>query len=349
VSTRADRSPSLGIVIVSYNTRDLLDACLRSLQVELAAGGWQVDPKQARALDEGRPRAVTWVVDNGSHDGSAEMVARRYPWVQLHRSARNLGFTAGNNVVLAPWAAGDSCPDYVLLLNPDAELQPGALRVMTEAMDQWPRCGALGPQLVYADGGFQHAAFRDPGLVQAALDLWPVPRVQESSLNGRYPRERYAAGRPFRVDFVLGACLMMRGKALRAVGALDEGFFMYCEEIDWCRRARDLDWEVLCVPAATVLHHAGASSAQFRSASFVALWRSRLRYARLHLGPVQQRAYRVLLRAGLAWRSLRDGWAASRQRLSRQERSERRAAYRAIWRPQPPLGGPERPIGRAGP
>jgi GT2 family glycosyltransferase len=167
------------------------------------------------------------------------------------------------------------------------------------------------------------------------LDLFPVARLADTTINGRYPCSAYAAGRPFAVDFVLGACMLVRADDLRRIGTLDEGYFMYCEEIDWCRRFRAAGRSVVCVPEAVVVHHAGASTRQFRSAMFSALWRSRLRmYARHEPAP-----RRALLTAAVRWglraRSLADRLAVASGRLDPAEGAERAAAYRAVLEPAP--------------
>ncbi len=307
---------TLGAVIVSYNTGTLLDRCLTTLRAALA---------EASLLAE----SEVWVVDNASPDGSAAMVAERHPWVQLLALDHNIGFTAGNNRVLARYAASpDERPDQVLLLNPDTELTPGALGLLRSTLDARADAAVVGPQLRYPDGRFQPAAFRFPGVVQTWLDLVPVARLADSQLNGRYPPARYTAGEPFAVDFVLGACMLVRGAALATVGPLDEGYYMYCEEIDWCRRFRAAGWRTLCVPRAVVVHHGGASSGQLPEAMFVQLWRSRRRYFDLHAGRGQRWAVRGAMRAGLAARALGDRWAAARGRIPAAERDRRAAAYR---------------------
>lgn len=303
-------------MIVSHDTWPLLDACLRSLRA---------------ALDHDGLSAEVWVVDSGSADGSAGLAAARHPWARVVDAGRNLGFTAANNRVLGPWIAGGAaCPPWILLLNPDTEVAPGALGALAAALAADPRAAVAGPSLTYPDGRFQHAAFRFPGVIQTALDLWPVGRWMDSVANGRYPRAVYAAGRPFAVDAVLGACMLVRGTALRAVGALDEGFFLYCEELDWCRRFRAAGWRCLCVPRARVVHHGGASTGQVRAWSFAALWRSRRRYFALHGGRCQRLAVDGLIRLALAERAWRDRRAARAGRLTAGEAAARAAAYRAI-------------------
>ena len=328
--------PTLAVVIVSYNVCELLRDCLTSLQAALAR-----TPELSARI---------WVVDNASADGSAALIAADFPAVQLIASPENLGFTAGNNLVLQrlgfapraaearpletyPWLPAAvqpaDVPDFVWLLNPDTVVPPDAPARLMQAMQAAPHAAACGPHLCYGDGSFQHGAFHFPGLTQLAFDFFPPPGrlnrpLLDSRLNGRYGRGLYADASPFAVDFVLGAALLVRGEVIRQVGLLDEGYFMYCEEMDWQRRMQAAGWQVLCVPAAHITHIAGASSSQFRSRSFVALWRSRLRYFRRYYGPLFNAAATRLLRAGLRAEARRD-YAANPPDLT-----ERLAAYRAV-------------------
>ncbi len=314
----------LAIVIVSFNTRDLLAACLTSLRADLDRSGLDAD---------------THVVDNASSDGSAERVAADFPWVRLHRPGRNLGFTAGNNLALRDiLAAGPAAPPWILLLNPDTEIRRGALGALLAAAEADPRVAVAGPALVYADCAFQQAAFGFPGILQAAFDLFPpqirgAGRLLESRLNGRYPRRSYAAGRPFLVDFVLGACMLVRTAALREVGLLDEGYFMYAEEVDWCRRFAAAGWGRLCVPGALVMHHGGAASGQFRARSWSILWQSRRRYLRRHEPAWRVRAVEGLLRLAVARRRRADRAALAAGLLPAEEAAARAAAYDAALAP----------------
>ncbi|MFN8532296.1 MAG: glycosyltransferase family 2 protein [Dehalococcoidia bacterium] len=262
----------LAVVVVSYNTRELLRDCLRSLADD--------------APDE------VWVVDNGSRDGSPELVRDEFPTVRLICPEKNLGFAAGNNVALARTRA-----DYVCLLNPDTVVHDRALRKLTGYLERHPKVGVVGPQLLNPDGSYQHSAFRFPGLAQAFLDLWPLhSRLLESRLNGRY---RQGGQVPFPIDHPLGACLVVRRGAFEEAGLLDPAFFMYCEEIDWCWRIKRAGWQIWSVPSARVTHLGGQSTSQFREAMFVELYRSRLLlYDRYH-GPLTRRVYRWLLRWGL--------------------------------------------------
>ena len=228
----------LAVIIVSYNTRDLLRQALASVAASARVSGLDGDD------------VTIVVVDNASADGSAAMVAGEFPDVRLIAAAENLGFTRANNLALAELGFAVSpavdCPsdrpDYVLLLNPDAELVDDALGRMVRFLDAHPAVGACGPRLEYGDGSFQHGAFAFPGLGQVALDLFPAGRASGRTRALWRRRQRplsvvaWEGETPFEVDFVLGAAMMMRGAAIERIGGLDEGFFMYCEEMDWCLR-----------------------------------------------------------------------------------------------------------------
>jgi len=307
----------LGVVVVSYNTRDLTRNCLTSVRDALAHKG----------LD-GR----VWVVDNGSADGSVEMLRSEFPDVRLLVSQENLGFARGNNLALEDIARLGAPPRYVLLLNSDTVvLQPDALGHLVRFMDEHPEAGAAGARLVYGDGGFQHSAFRFPTLAMALLEFWPLNhRLTNSRLNGRYPRRLYEGGEPFAIDHPLGAALMARWEAIREVGFLDPAFFMYCEEVDWCLRLKQAGWSVYTVPQAVITHLEGASAKQFREAMFVALWRSRFLLFDKHYSALYRCLARRIVRAGMrkeirnVRRQVADGV------LDRDGAERRIAAYRQV-------------------
>jgi len=306
----------LGVVVVSYNTRDLTRNCLTSVRDALAHKG----------LD-GR----VWVVDNGSADGSVEMLRSEFPDVRLLVSQENLGFARGNNLALEDIARLGAPPRYVLLLNSDTVVQPDALGHLVRFMDEHPAAGAAGARLVYGDGGFQHSAFRFPTLAMALLEFWPLNhRLTNSRLNGRYPRRLYEGGEPFAIDHPLGAALMARWEAIREVGFLDPAFFMYCEEVDWCLRLKQAGWSVYTVPQAVITHLEGASAKQFREAMFVALWRSRFLLFDKHYSALYRCLARRIVRAGMrkeirnVRRQVADGV------LDRDGAERRIAAYRQV-------------------
>jgi N-acetylglucosaminyl-diphospho-decaprenol L-rhamnosyltransferase len=308
----------LAVIVVSYNVRELLAACLKSLYADLGTS----------ALD-----ATVWVVDNASADSSAEMVRRDFPDVRLIISSTNVGFAAGNNLALRAIGLDQpelpaSVPRHILLLNPDTEVLPGALTTLTRFLDEMPEAGACGPALLYPNGRFQHSAFAFPTLWQITFDFFPLHgRLLDSRLNGRYPRRLYQAGEPFPIDHPLGAALMVRSAVVAQVGLLDEGFFMYCEEIDWCLRIRERGWTIYCVPRAQIMHHAGGSTSQFREAMFVALWRSRYRLFAKHDGAFFLWVARQFVRLGLWAEARRARQRAARGEIAADELERRLAAY----------------------
>jgi hypothetical protein len=284
--------PRLAVVIVSWNVRGLLTACLRSLLADLVSAALETE---------------VWVVDNASSDGTPEMVEEAFPTVRLIASRENLGFVRGNNRALDEILSREApSVDYFWLLNPDTEVQPGATAALIAALEAHQKAGIVGPKLLYPDGSLQHSAFRFPGLVQLLFELFLLPaRLYDTPLNGRYPQRLYEKTTPFYVDHPLGASMLVRSETITDVGLMDENFFMYCEEIDWCWRMRETGWRALCAPAAHVIHHAGQSSRQVEATSFANLWKSRaILYARHHTPP-KQRLARLLVRTGMK-RRLRD-------------------------------------------
>lgn len=295
----------ISAIVVSFNTAPLLRHALASLH---------------RAAAETGP-IETIVIDNASDDGSPAMVRAEFPGVRLVRLTRNVGFAAGTNMGLR-MARGRQ----LLLLNPDAELQAGALGALLSLLDAMPWVAAVGPRLTYPDGREQDSAFRFPGLGQILLDYFPINGLLRSSLNGRYP----AADEPHPIDHPLGACMLIRREALDDVGLLDDEFFMYCEEVDWCKRAHARGWQIYREPRATVIHHGGQSTQQRSGPMFVALHRSRDRLYRKHYGP----AFRAVARA-ISWVGLRAEMARSRRmvhqgRLSPDRGRERISACREL-------------------
>lgn len=291
-------APDLSIVIVSWNTRALTLGCLAALGPATAS-----------------LHAETIVVDNGSTDGTPDAIRAAFPAVRLIEPGRNLGFAAGNNAGLAT-ATGH----FLCLLNPDTVPQPGSLAALVAFLRAQPTIGAAGPRLLNADGSEQAVGFAFPTLAQILLDFFPFGgRFAASRLNGRYPDA--PRDRPFPIGFPLGACIVARRVAVDDTGLLDEGFFMYSEEVDWCRRMTLAGWPIWCVPTAEVVHHGGQSVAQDSTRMFVELQRSRVRYYRQHHGPAFVLVARLLTRAAMLWEVVRV-W-----------RGYRRGGFtRAVWR-----------------
>jgi GT2 family glycosyltransferase len=258
----------VAVIIVSWNVRDYLAECLRSVYAELARTGLQGE---------------VWVVDNGSTDGTLDLLADIYTNTQVIINNHNVGFGAANNQGMQ--AAMSAAPRYFFLLNPDTVVRPGAMRKLVECLETQPEAGVAGARLVYPDGRFQHSAFSFPGLVQMAFDLWPLPsRLYESRINGRYARHMYQPDQePFPVDLILGAAMMVRRDVAEKTGGFDESFHIYCEEVDWCWRIRAAGWKILMVPQAEIVHYGGSSTGQVPAQSVINLWTSRSHlYERMH-------------------------------------------------------------------
>ncbi len=317
----------LDIVIVHYNTPTLLRGCLESLRSCTVAH-----------------RIV--VVDNASPSPEGmEMVRCDFPEVELIVNEENLGFARANNQGLRALAyppgsggsrtrrerggeQGDEVGE-VLLLNPDTLVRPNALETLVAFLEAHPRAGAVAPRLLNPDGSIQENAFRFPTLWQSFFDLFPLHgRLLRSRLNGRY-QEMYGE-QPFAIDHPLGACLLLRAEALEQVGLLDEGYFMYVEEVDLCYRIKRAGWKIYHVPAAQVVHYGGQSTSQMPERMLVELHRSRFRFFTRHYPPAFRFFHRLILRAGLRRRARRDRQSLARGELDAEALAARLAAYRQI-------------------
>jgi GT2 family glycosyltransferase len=307
----------LSVIIVSWNVRPLLAGCLESLH-----------PLLNHESDNATAPAEIIVVDNASSDGTVAWLRAAWPQVQVVASAENLGFGRANNVGLAR-----ACGEWLLLLNPDTVVQPGAVETLIAFLAAHPAAGMAAPRLLYGDGSLQRNAFRFPGLAQVFLDLFPLhPRLAESPLNGRYPAERQAGAAPFPIDHPLGAAMLIRRAVYEQVGGFDEGYFMYAEEVDWCRRIRAAGWEIWQVPAARIVHLAGQSTRQVAGRMYVELWRARYRFFAKHYPPRFRRVARLLVRAGMLRKTLAVTLDALRGRRDPAEARALRRTYGAVFR-----------------
>ena len=330
----------LAVVVVNWNVKDLLIACLGSVLEAIEAAGL---------------RGEVWVVDNASQDGSIEMLKAWFPSVHLIASPANLGFAGGNNLALKTLGFQvkscelqvESCesptptfnsqlaishlPRYVLLLNPDTLVREDALSKLVAFMEQNAGVGVCGPRLVYGDGSFQHSAYRFPSLAQTFLDFWPLNwRLTDSRLNGRYPRQLYEEGQPFSIDHPLGAAMLFRCEAIEQTGGLDLDYRMYVEEIDWCMRVKRAGWQIDCVPEAEIVHYEGQSTRHVRPQMIVALWRSRYILFQKHYSPLYRWAVRRLIRAGMRSKVRRARQAVRRGEMAEQDAGPIIKAYRQV-------------------
>jgi hypothetical protein len=268
-----DRAPDLSIVIVSWNVADLLMACLASI---FATTGELV--------------VEVIVVDSASSDGSVERVRSDYPQVALLAQDSNVGFTRGNNIGLKV-ARGR----HILLLNPDTEVRESALERMVSYLDETPDVGVVGPYTHNTDGSHQSTRRRFPTV--------PLAFFESTWLQGMAPRgwldRFYVRDQPddatCDVDWVQGSAMMLRRAVYKQIGGLDEGFVMFSEEMDWCRRARDAGWRVVYVGDAHIVHHGGKSTEQASANKHIYFQESKLRYFRKHHGVIVALTLRVFL------------------------------------------------------
>ena len=328
----------LSVIIVSWNVRDLLRACLRSVVRSQESGGrGQPSVTDSSVLtshdslttDSCPLSTEVIVIDNASSDGSAAMVAAEFPWVRLVANPDNRGFTGGNNQGLAL-----SRGRYVLFLNPDTEVVGDALATMVAYMEAHSAVGVVGPQLRYGDGRPQSSRRRFPTLAMALFESTPLAWHWPPAANPwtrRYHMDDRPADQVQEVDWVVGAALLTRRAVLEQVGGFDEGYFMYSEELDWCRRAKDAGWQIVYLPAAQILHYEGKSSEQVVAARHIRFQTSKVRYFRKFHGPLVAGALRIFLLATFAveWLIETGKWLLGSKRALRRERM---AAYGRLLR-----------------
>jgi N-acetylglucosaminyl-diphospho-decaprenol L-rhamnosyltransferase len=280
-------------VVVNFNAGETLGACVRSLRA--ASAGTIV------------------VVDNDSHDGSANALAAAEPDVRVLATGRNLGYgTAANR-----GAAGVTEP-YILVLNPDVEVQPGALAALVAALERNPLLGAVGPRVETLDGSLYPSARRFPDLAVAAGHAFLGFLAPHNRFSRAYKLLDWDHTTPGEVDWVSGSCVMFRRSAYEAVGGFDERYFMYAEDVDVCWRLGRAGWSVGYEPAARVVHAGGVSTNQAPYRMILEHHRSLWRFARKSTTGARRLALPVVatglvLRTGLAWaQRLLEGWRAGR-------------------------------------
>ena len=280
----------VAIVIVSWNVRHYLAECLRSVLADLRYS---------------RLRGKIWLVDNNSTDGTVEFVEDLFPTVTVIANDGNPGFGAANNQGIQ--LAADEQPRHFFLLNPDTLVRPGAIGKLVRWLDDNPDVGMAGPRLVYGDGRLQHSGFQLPGLKQLLFEFWPLPaRLYNTRWNGRYPARWYNSSyKPFQIGHPLGAAMLVRGEIALATGGFDEAFHMYCEEIDWAWRIKNLGWKIMTVPSAEIVHYSGESTKQIAAQSVINLWQSRAMLYRKYYEPWKIRAAAGIVRNGLRRRAHR--------------------------------------------
>lgn len=291
----------LSVILVNWNTRQLLERCLESVYASVAG---------LRDLE-------LLVVDNGSRDGSSEMVASRFPQAILLANPENAGFARANNLAISR-ATGD----YLLVLNPDTEIVGTAIAEMLRFAEEHPEVAVVGPQLLNPDGTIQSSRRRFPTAATAFLESTVLQRWMPGhpALRRFYVLDRDDL-QTQEVDWVVGAAFLVRTAAVQQVGLMDEGYFMYSEELDWCRRFVAAGWKVFYHPAARLIHYGGRSSDQDLFHRHTRFQHSKGRYFERYHGRGFAQLLRVFLLANYLFLLAED---VAKLLLLRRKRSMRR-------------------------
>ena len=291
----------ISIIIVNWNTRELLARCLQSVissfESQVSSPASQPATRNPQPATRNLQPATrnlqpatceVFVVDNASTDGSAQMVRECFPWVRLIENAENVGFARANNQAISQSQGG-----YVLLLNSDTEVYPGALKAMVQFMEGRPQAGGCGPRLLNADGSLQVSCHP---MLTPEREFWRLLFLERLWRRATYAQERWDRQVPRSVEVIKGACFLLRRTALEQVGSLDEGYFMYTEEMDLCYRLLRAGWQLWWMPQAVVKHYGEASSKQVAEAMYVQLYRSKVQFYRKFGGPRRATRFKRLLR-----------------------------------------------------
>jgi len=279
--------PDVTVSIVSYNTCDPLRNCLASLQAR---------------RDEAEVSLEVVVADNSSTDDSVAMVRTQFPWVRVVETGGNIGYGRANNAGLA-----DAVGRYFFVLNSDTIVQPGALKVMRDFMDENPPVGCVGAQLVLSDGSTQTSCARDPGLLAVFWEQTYFDRLfPNNKITGNYLMTDWDYKDRREVEQVCGACLFVRREAYRQIEGFDPAYFMYFEDTDFCIRLRRAGWKIYFVPEARIDHLLGASSKgwQSRARTISAYNKSRYYYFNRYYGRLRGLTLKLIVLLGATLRLL---------------------------------------------
>jgi len=263
----------LSVIIVSWNVADLLAACLISLYADLGSLCIEVI-----------------VVDSASTDQTLALLRERFPQVTVLPQTENIGYTRANNLGLAQ-AQGR----HLLLLNPDTEIIGDALAQIVAYLDANPAVGIVGPYTHNTDGSYQSSRRRFPTLATAFFESTWLQALAPKSILDRFYVNDAPPDQTLDVDWVQGSALMIRREVYAQIGGLDEGYVMYSEELDWCRRAKNAGWRVVYLAQAHIVHHGGKSSDQVVARRHILFQQSKLRYFRKYHGTVAAQSLRVFL------------------------------------------------------
>lgn len=300
----------LSIIIVSWNVETMLKACLNSIL----------------HTDDKRYTTEVIVVDSASTDGTVEMLQREFPQVQLLVQTENVGFTRCNNIGLQA-ATGR----YMMLLNPDTEVVGNALSQMVNYLEANPAVGIVGPHTLNTDQTNQSTKRRFPTLAVGFMESTWLQALAPKNILSRYYAEDIADTATADVDWVQGSALIARRAVYEQIGRLDEGYVMYSEEMDWCKRAKDAGWRVVYIGDAEIVHHGGKSTEQATARKHIYFQESKLRYFHKYHGAGAAQLLRVFLLLNYGWQlALESGKSLLGHK--RAMRRERIATYWQVMR-----------------
>ncbi len=295
----------LSIIIVSWNVADLLEICLNSI---------------LRNTNPAKTEII--VVDSASADDSVDRLRANYPQIKLMAQAENLGFSRSNNIGLAA-ASGN----YLMLLNPDTEIIEDALGQMQQYLEDHPDVGIVGPHTLNSDGTTQSTRRRFPSLLIGFFESTWFQGFAPKSMLTNYYVENEPDNAVIDVDWVQGSALMTRRTVYEQIGGLDEGYTMYSEEIDWCKRAKAAQWRVVYLGTARIIHHGGKSSEQVTARKHIHFQESKLRYFRKYHGWLPSQLLRGFLMLNYVCQII----VESAKGLLGHKRGLRRERIRAYW------------------
>jgi N-acetylglucosaminyl-diphospho-decaprenol L-rhamnosyltransferase len=296
----------LSIIIVSWNVAELLKACLQSI-AQSPLGEYIIE---------------TIVVDSASTDNSVQMVRDQFPQVKLLPQTSNLGFSRCNNIGLQL-----SNGRYIFLLNPDTEIVSDALAKMIAYMDAHPTVGILGPHTLNTDGTTQSTRRRFPTLALGFIESTWLQNFAPKRLLDHYYVTDIADDSVSEVDWVQGSALLARRGVYTQIGGLDEGYVMYSEEMDWCKRAKSASWRVMYFGKANIVHHGGKSSEQVTARRHIHFQESKLRYIRKFHGWLPAQVLRLFLLTSYLWQIALE----SLKSMLGHKRSLRQERIQAYW------------------
>lgn len=302
----------ISIIIVNWNTRELLVDCIESIYASPPEGKFDI-----------------WVVDNFSSDGSPAMIRDSYPDVKFIENDENVGFAKANNQALRK-----SQGDYVLLLNPDTVVKANAISELIHFLDNNPDAGIAGARLINPDGTLQISAFPFPTLIR---EFWRMFHLDSVVCLSNYPMTKWNKDQAREVDTLLGACMLIRREAINQFGLFDEDYFIYSEEVDLCTRLKEAGWRLYWVPGAVVIHYGGISTQQVSEEMFLRLYEGKILYFRKHHSNLSVFVYKLILIAATITRLVLTPFALVEEPAKRDEYHTLSSNYRRLLKSLPGL------------